>query len=133
MKNDLISHKTFLQPFFEDFDKFFRDSLFPIELKEPKCDIETIKYSTRFLKDEKGEFLLTEVLVPGYSKDELKILITANRILQVEGHRKDDNKKFKLTKSISELCDLNSVKAECKDGVLKITMRLIEVKDIPID
>lgn len=132
MKNELISHRTFLQPLFEDFDKFFSDPLIPQTFKESKWDVRTT-YSTKVFRDEKGEYLGTEILIPGYSKEELKVSIIANKFLQVEGIRKSDNRKFKFTNTINELCDLNSLKAECKDGLLNITMRLIGSKDIPIE
>jgi HSP20 family molecular chaperone IbpA len=75
-----------------------------------------------------------EVVVPGYSKEDLKLDIS-NNVLTLTSELKD--KKFSRKWRLSDSIDIKSITAECKNGILSIIVqekskqdktRLIEIK-----
>lgn len=83
----------------------------------------TNQFTYRHAED--GKYIY-EALVPGLSKDELKITVK-NGLMTIEGEGKKGKIKFETT-----LFELPSeVKAECKDGILTITVTP-EVKEIEV-
>ena len=91
------------------------------------------KQKTKIFKDSNGEYAVMEFYVPGYSKENLKLQIISNKFLQIEGSMQDHQ--LKIIESINDSYDLKTVKAECKDGILKISFRISDPKTtiVPID
>lgn len=80
------------------------------------------------IKTEKDGTTKIDVVVPGYSKEDLKLEIIDN-ILKLSSEL--ENKKFvrqwRLTESIS--IDPNKIKADCKNGILSISLSPRDKKD----
>lgn len=132
MRNDL----DFCRSFFRPFGGFYLDISDRTSLLESEVDwnygFKKI-YSQKNIKDENGELSVMEIPVPGYSKEDIKISILSKNVLQVEGENKSENKNFSWKTSINENYDLSTLKAECKNGVLKISLRLLAPRVVQID
>lgn len=68
------------------------------------------------------------VLVPGYSRDDLDLKISESRLFLASN--KEDKKKISRTWKISDIVDKKNIKAECKNGILTITLRVAKENDI---
>lgn len=71
------------------------------------------------IKTEKDGSTKIEVVIPGYSKEDLKLEITDN-ILKLSSDL--ENKKFTRQWKLTDSIDTKKIKADCKNGILTITL-----------
>jgi HSP20 family molecular chaperone IbpA len=87
-----------------------------------------------YVKVKKDGTSQIDVVVPGYSKEELKLEV-ADNILKLSCDV--ENKKFSRQWKISDSVDIKKIKADCKNGILTISLSNKDKKDkmtsIPIE
>ena len=71
------------------------------------------------IKTEKDGTTKIEVVIPGYSNENLKLEITHN-ILKLSSDL--ENKKFTRHWKLTESVDTKNIKADCKNGILTINI-----------
>jgi len=80
------------------------------------------------IKTEKDGTTKIDVVVPGYSREDLKLEMIDNILkLSSEVENKKFVRQWKLTESIS--LDPNKIKADCKNGILSIVLSPRDKKD----
>jgi HSP20 family molecular chaperone IbpA len=84
-----------------------------------------VQDSVKFEKD--GSTTIT-IFVPGYSREDLDLKISESRLFL--SSNKEDKKKISRTWKISDIVDKKNIKAECKNGILTITLRVAKENDI---
>lgn len=91
-------------------------------------EVFSFPYQTRVLDDsfvydsiktQKDGTTTINVVVPGYSKEDLKLEVTDN-ILKLSSEL--DGKKFARQWKLSEHIDSKKIKADCKNGILTINL-----------
>jgi HSP20 family protein len=109
--------------------------------------VERINLQSRFTEDEKNFYLETDI--PGVNKEDIKIDISSDNVIKIEGERKEYNEERKGREHFSEKIfgsfyrefslpnsvDRNSIKAEYKNGVLALKLPKLkgeESKEIKI-
>lgn len=113
---------------FKEIQSYLRDSLNKFgELNLPECKI-TDYYVPVRMKEEENSYTI-QVMVPGFSKEELKVTIKDN-ILTVAGERSKDDSYEDNSSFFSEKCerkialnddiDYQNVKVDLKNGILSI-------------
>jgi HSP20 family molecular chaperone IbpA len=128
--------------------KNFFDNFFNIGDTTPLFDsVERINLQSRFTEDEKNFYLETDI--PGVNKEDIKIDISSDNVIKIEGERKEYNEERKGREHFSEKIfgsfyrefslpnsvDRNSIKAEYKNGVLALKLPKLkgeESKEIKI-
>lgn len=78
------------------------------------------------VKTEKDGSTKIDVVVPGYSKEDLKLEMTDN-ILKLSSDL--ENKKFIRQWKLSDSVDPKKIKADCKNGILSISLSPRDKKD----
>ena len=78
------------------------------------------------VKTEKDGSTKIDVVVPGYSKEDLKLEMTDN-ILKLSSDL--ENKKFIRQWKLSDSIDPKKIKADCKNGILTISFSPRDKKD----
>ncbi|NDC29921.1 MAG: Hsp20/alpha crystallin family protein [Bacteroidetes bacterium] len=106
--------------------------LYTTNLSRMLDEVFTFPYQTKvldnsfvydFVKTEKDGSSKIEVVVPGYSKEDLKLEVSDGILklwCDLEG------KKFKRHWKISDSVDTKKIKAECKNGILTVSLTLKE-------
>jgi HSP20 family molecular chaperone IbpA len=98
-------------------------------------EVFTFPYHTRVLEDsfvydsvkaDKDGTTKIDVVVPGYSKEDLKLEMTDN-VLKLWSDL--ENKKFVRQWKLSDSIDPKKIKADCKNGILSITLQPRDKKD----
>lgn len=113
--------------FWEEVDNMFKEINSYLDMND--------NYSLKKYYDEKNNQYHINLLIPGFTKDEINISVE-NNILSVEGKTKNKNieeiyssNSVKQSFNIKDI-DVNSINAELNDGILKIIYKLKE-KDKP--
>lgn len=78
------------------------------------------------VKTEKDGSTKIDVVVPGYSKEDLKLDVS-NSILKLSSDL--EGKKFSRQWKLTEYVDIKKIKAECKNGILSINIPMKEKVD----
>lgn len=98
-------------------------------------EVFTFPYETHNINDsfiydlvstEKDGSTKINVVVPGYSKEDLKLEMTDN-VLKLWSDL--ENKKFVRQWKLSDSIDPKKIKADCKNGILSITLQPRDKKD----
>lgn len=121
---------------FKEIQSYLRDSLNKFgELNLPKCEITDYIVPVR-MKEEEDSYTV-QVMVPGFSKEELKVSIKDN-ILTVSGERGKDESYEDNSEFFSEKCerkialnddiDYQNVKVDLKNGILNVRLPKEESK-----
>jgi HSP20 family protein len=136
-----LSPIALMREFTNDMERFFSGSVATPELKAWAPTVE--------VKRVNGTLLVTAEL-PGVKKEEVKVEVT-DAALTIEGERKaekkDESEGYEMTErfygnfyrsiALPEGAKADLAKAELKDGILKVTMPVTEVKakvrNIPIE
>ena len=109
--------------------------LYTTNLSRMLDEVFTLPYHARVLDDsfvydsvktEKDGSTKIDVVVPGYSKEDLKLEALDN-ILRLSCDLQ--NKKFVRQWKLSDNIDVKKTKADCKNGILTIILPLKEKKD----
>lgn len=101
------------------FDKFFD------ELNEP---INRVTWNDHFFERTENGYSL-ELLLPGLNKENLKVTVE-DGILSIVGEYKGTKNSYQINRSykLMEDVDTANLKADIKDGVLKITLPILTEK-----
>ena len=106
--------------------------LYATNLSRMLDEVFTFPYQTKVLDDsfvydhvktDKDGTSKIEVVVPGYSKEDLKLEVS-DGILKLWSDL--ETKKFKRNWKISDSVDTKKIKAECKNGILTVLLPLKE-------
>lgn len=109
--------------------------LYTTSLSKMLDEVFTFPYQTRTLDDgfiydlvstEKDGTTKISVVIPGYSKEDLKLELTDN-VLKLSSEV--ENKKFSRQWRLSSNVDAKKIKADCKNGILSIFVSLVDKKD----
>ncbi len=128
--SSLLLRNSFTSPWLSDFDHLF----FGWDL--PEKGVQKHSSYSRYIatkqKDDTGEYLSVELMVPGFAKEDLVLSIASNRDIIVKNKTKE-KRSLSFRIPLGDHYDLTTIKAECKDGILKITVRENGVKEIMIE
>jgi HSP20 family protein len=82
----------------------------------------SLVYTRDYFTEDKDNKLILEVPIPGFKKDDISIEIS-DGLLKIEGKDTDSHWTESFTKNfkIPNRLDPESIKAEVKDGILKIS------------
>jgi len=74
-------------------------------------------------KNDDGSYVFT-VDIPGIKEEDINIELLEDNVVSIKGERKTATSSYTVQKSftVSEDCDLDSIKAELKNGVLTISL-----------